>query len=103
MFVADLSTVKANAAAEHRSKQSQSISDCGQQLCYFGGTFTQLGGVCPVNAAARFFAAVIAIARRVLNRELTTDPEVILGLVKAAGAKRIRVLRVQFELGSMTT
>jgi flagellar assembly protein FliH len=29
----------------------------------------------------------IAIARRVLNRELATDPDVILGLVKAAFAK----------------
>jgi flagellar assembly protein FliH len=40
----------------------------------------------------------IAIARRVLHRELSTDPEVILGLVKAAGtrlnSREIRRLRL---------
>ena len=39
------------------------------------------------HAEADTVALAVAIARRVLNRELTTDPEAILGLVKAAFQK----------------
>ncbi|MEQ1885057.1 MAG: FliH/SctL family protein [Bryobacteraceae bacterium] len=40
-----------------------------------------------VDAEEDMVKLSIAIARRVINRELTTDPEAILGLIKAAGSK----------------
>ncbi|MEQ1947282.1 MAG: FliH/SctL family protein [Bryobacteraceae bacterium] len=51
------------------------------------GRLASQGQVCRAEAEEDMVRLSIAIARRVINRELTTDPEAILGLVKAAGAK----------------
>jgi flagellar assembly protein FliH len=53
----------------------------------FGSMVNELAGLRPrfrAEAEEATVALAIAIARRVLHRELATDPEAILGLVKAA-------------------